>query len=232
MIKKLIPYSIKIKYQLFKRFFKDYQTKFATKKATINSKFEIKTIQEIKQGQFFENKFHNIQHASKKIESIIIEPQEIFSFWKIIGNTTVKNNYKVGRNIVNGKITEQIGGGICQLSSIIYLTALKANLKIIERHNHSVDIYNEADRFTPLGADSTVVYGYKDLRIKNNLKYPIQFKFEFNNNFITCKLVAQTEIISFEIEFLREYQINGIVKVKTIINGIEQYQSIYKLLIK
>jgi hypothetical protein len=50
----------------------------------------------------------------------------------------------------------------------VYHIGIIAGLDIIERYNHSVDIYTDDTRFAPLGTDATVVYGYKDLRIRNN----------------------------------------------------------------
>jgi len=58
------------------------------------------------------------------------------------------------------------GGGLCQLSGIIYHAVLEAGLEILERHPHSLDIYTATTRYTPLGSDAAVVYGHKDLRFK------------------------------------------------------------------
>jgi len=130
-IRALLPNSFKLKFRLIKRFLSDRSINFAvksnSKKTFPNS---ISTTQEIKQGAFFENKVQNIKTASFKVELIIINPNQVFSFWKIVGPPTKKNGYKKGRNIIKGKISEEIGGGLCQLSSILYITSLKANLEI------------------------------------------------------------------------------------------------------
>ncbi len=88
----------------------------------------------------------------------------------------------MSRNLVNGKIQFTYGGGICQVAGILYHLALMAGLDILERHSHSLDIYTEVERFTPLGADATVVYGYKDLRIRNNTGHPICFEIYITGN--------------------------------------------------
>jgi vancomycin resistance protein VanW len=206
IIKKWIPKNIKLGYNIVKRNF--FDTKFISKnsfakinKSEINFPFSIKTLQEIKNGTFLDNKIHNLKLASNYINTIIIYPNEIFSFWKIVKNPSEKNGFKKGRNIVNQKVSEEVGGGLCQLSGIMYHTSLKANLEIIERHNHSVDIYAESDRFTPLGADATVVYGYKDLRIKNNLAFPIQFEIKIIDQEIVCSLKSVEIIDEHLIEF-------------------------------
>jgi hypothetical protein len=64
-------------------------------------------------------------------------------------------------------------------------------LKIVERHQHSVDIYTEENRYTPLGTDATVVFGYKDLRIRNPYHFPIQFWFSVEENHFIGELCSK-----------------------------------------
>lgn len=227
-IKLLIPKKAKLKARLFRQFLIDSTIDFA-KKSSLELSFKnwISTRQEIKNGLFFENKIHNITIASHKIGNIIIQPNQYFSFWKIVGEPNEKNNFKKGRNIVNEKISEEIGGGLCQLSSIIYFTALKTNLEITERYNHSLDIYKEEERFTPLGADATVVYGYKDLRIKNTYSFPIQFSFTFEENYIYCHLLSTEKIDENQIDFIRNHK-EQTIEVSTTKNNNHYCFSIYK----
>ncbi|VXA94085.1 conserved hypothetical protein [Flavobacterium sp. 9AF] len=229
ILKRIIPQKVKLKLKLFKLFFCDYMLDFA--KPSIHQLqflFKIETKQEIKQGIHFDNKLHNFLIAKIKIEEVILFPNQIFSFWKLVGNPSEKNNFKKGRNIIDGKVSENIGGGLCQISSIVYVTALKAGLEIIERHNHSVDIYKESERFTPLGSDATVAYGYKDLRIKNTFPFPIRFSFEIKNNSIVCNIESVERIENKELNFKRVSEDNNNVKVLTEINGVPKYYSIYK----
>lgn len=230
--RKLIPSNIKLKFQHLKRFFSDlkYRSKngFASDKtSSVQFPFQITTIQEIKKSTLFENKVHNIKTASARIEPVLILPNEIFSFWKTIGAPNKKNNFKKGRNIVNGQLFEEIGGGLCQLSGIVYLTALKGGVEIIERYNHSIDIYKEEERFTPLGSDATVVYGYKDLRIRNNYPFPIRFSFSLEEDQIICKLSSPNKIKENKLQFERTDK-EKTIEVVTLINSVFYGTSIYK----
>jgi vancomycin resistance protein VanW len=230
-LRAIIPNKLKLKFRLFKRYLSDRKINFAfTSNERIRFSNLISTVQEIKHGPFFDNKVHNIKTASHKVETILIKPEEIFSFWKIVGSPSKKNNFRKGRNIIKGKVSEEIGGGLCQLSSIIYITALKANLKIEERHNHSIDIYKEAERFTPLGSDATVVHGYKDLRIKNSFDFPIRFSFSFIENQIICNLESLEKIPENKLDFIRNYKAN-LIEVSTTINSNHQCYSIYKTMV-
>lgn len=228
-LKSIIPKHLKLKFRLIQRFLSDKSVDFANSNSNTLFQYTLSSIQEIKQGAFFENKVHNIKTASYKVESLIIKPNQVFSFWKIVSSPTAKNGFKKGRNIIKGKVSEEIGGGLCQLSSIIYITALKGNLEIVERYNHSVDIYKEDERFTPLGADATVVYGYKDLRIRNNYNFPIQFSLSFEDNKIICKLKSHEKIEECSLDFIRNYKENQI-EVITSINSTHHCVSTYKIM--
>ena len=170
-IKKIVPFYIKVKLQLLKRSVRDvvkgYYFNYAKRRYSTNDfSNSIALKQELKPNKA---KNKNLLRAIKRIEQIQINPNEILSFWRIVGNPSKKNGFTESRSLVNGKIENTIGGGLCQLSGLMYYISLIAQLEILERHNHSIDIYNEETRFTPLGSDATVAYGYKDLKIRNNL---------------------------------------------------------------
>lgn len=116
------------------------------------------------------SRVNNIRLASKKINGVILKPGEIFSFNDIVGKRESKTGYKSAKILVNGESSEDVGGGICQLSSTIYNTALKLGMEITERHAHSGDVC-----YVPKGKDAAVSYGYKDLKFKNTKDYPIKF---------------------------------------------------------
>ncbi len=155
--------------------------------------------QKIIQNETYESKLYNFGLASQKINQYIIPPSSIFSFWDTIGNPN--NQFKKGRTIQKGKIVEDVGGGLCQVSGIIYHVSLMAGLKIMERYNHSVDIYTEDTRFCPLGSDATVAYGYKDLRILNQYPFPIKFELEVKDKLLSIKLLSTQPIEEVALEF-------------------------------
>tara|TARA_B110000902_G_C14164891_1_gene534576 strand:- start:153 stop:539 length:387 start_codon:yes stop_codon:yes gene_type:complete len=118
-----------------------------------------------------------------------------------VGCPSKGNGFVESRSIVDGVLTATYGGGLCQLSGLIYYAAILANLEVIERYNHSKDIYTDETRFTPLGSDATVVYGFKDLKIKNNLKKPIRFSFLVDKNSLTIRINSDEVLIKNTIEF-------------------------------
>lgn len=209
-LKALIPAPMRLRYQVYKRFWRDLRMGLHKRLATPTGRSipawtsNISTDQIVRPSHLFENKIHNIKLAGKRIRKVVVWPGEVFSFWHVIGEPHANNGYKAGRNLVGGALTESIGGGLCQLSGILYHTALKAGLEIIERHNHSVDIYEDDQRFCPLGADATVVYGYKDLRFINNTDAPIGFEIRANKEGVTCKMNSTATLHERQIEFKRQ----------------------------
>ncbi|MCR9249131.1 MAG: VanW family protein [bacterium] len=219
---RLLPVPIRVQLKLILRYFSDMSkgisSKIAKSTGDIKTQSEFKIAQPVKKSHLYENKLHNLRLAANSIEKIVIKPGEIFSFWSAVGKPVERNGFRKGRNLVNGVLSEQVGGGLCQVASIIYHAGIQSNLKVRERFHHSVDIYEEHERFTPLGADATVVYGYKDLRLENIYPFDIQFQFDVQDEVINCSLVAEGELEIKEIVFEVE-EIDKRREVKTKIKG-------------
>ncbi len=122
-------------------------------------------------------KIENLRIAARKINRLEVKANEVFSFWKHIGNPNYGKGYVVGREIREGCIVPTIAGGLCQLSNALYDAALKANFEIVERHKHTKVIKGslaEEDR------DATVKWNYIDLRFKS--KYDFRIEVEFTSD--------------------------------------------------
>jgi vancomycin resistance protein VanW len=130
--------------------------------------------QSIKQSPLWEGKLANLQRGAAVLDGVLVAPGELFSFWHWIGQPTSARGFAVGRAIRDDLATGDPGGGLCQLSGIVYELGLRGGLTVVERHAHSRDLYaTEEERFTPLGLDATVVCPWKDLRLENPLDVPV-----------------------------------------------------------
>jgi len=128
--------------------------------------------------ELVDGKIHNIRQAMKNLDGIVVRKGEIFSFWRQLGRPSKSKGYALGRELREGCIIPQTGGGICQLSNAIYDAALKAGLEIVERHGHSQVIKGS---LAELGRDATVFYNYVDLRLKSSQDWQLQVKMEKNH---------------------------------------------------
>ena len=129
----------------------------------------------------FENKRKNLEIALSQVDGILIRPNEVFSFWQLIGDPTAKRGFRAGLTILQGRAAEGIGGGLCQLSNMMHWLALHSDLTVSERHRHSFDVFPDESRDTPFGTGATVVHNYKDLRLRNNTNNTYQFRFELTS---------------------------------------------------
>jgi vancomycin resistance protein VanW len=186
---------------------------------------QIELTQAIKVTDFSENKIHNLVLAAQSINDVVVNPGQIFSFWALIGSPSQQRGYLEGRSLVNQQLQAEYGGGLCQLSGLLYHLALKAGLNILERHPHSVDLYTDETRFAPLGSDATVVYGYKDFRFINNLNQPLGFQIKVGIDFVTGQLCAEGEMAEYEIEFMVQPHPYGI-EVETIQRSLSNTETL------
>ncbi len=171
--------------------------------------------QRINISEWAENKKHNLRLAVATFQDLPLDPGEVFAYWHYVGNPTERAGYKVGINIIASKLGFDVGGGLCQLSGLLYHLALTAGLEVIERHPHSVDLYTEETRYTPLGADATSAYGYKDLRLRNNRGFPICFRVRIEETELIGSLCSPENIEEHQLEFPLEVR-DGVEVVQTL----------------
>jgi vancomycin resistance protein VanW len=113
------------------------------------------------------NKIENLKLAVKQINGIVIRPGETFSYWRLIGRPTKRKGYKEGMVLYYGGFKAGVGGGLCQLSNLIYWMTLHTPLRVSERYRHSYDVFPDVSRTQPFGSGATCVYNYRDLQIYN-----------------------------------------------------------------
>lgn len=229
----LIPAPLRLQYKIAHRTLRDIHSGHVFRFARLDNQTTplehcVEIIQEVKPGTLFENKCHNIRLAAAKISLVTVLPGQVFSFWKILGYPTLSNGFKNGRNLINGKISEAPGGGLCQVSGILHHLALKTGLEVIERHHHSVDIYQEHERFAPLGSDATVVYGYKDLRLRNAYPFAIRFELSLERANLHCRLLSEQSLDTHEVAFIRQRS-DQMVHVQAMREGAIISRSTYRL---
>lgn len=122
------------------------------------------------------NKVHNLRLACARLDGLLLEPGDLFSFCSTVGRTSRWRGYLDGLEMHKGKLVGAPGGGLCQLSNLIYWMALHLDLAIVERHHHGLDLFPDDDRAVPFGMGATVFYNYVDFRFRNTLDQPLVLK--------------------------------------------------------
>lgn len=114
------------------------------------------------------SRIHNISLAVSRLHGVVIAPGEIFSFAQKIGTISAETGYQQAYVIREKKTVLEDGGGVCQVSTTLFRTALSAGLPIIERqpHYYRVSFYEQGGY--PPGLDATVYPPSPDLKFKND----------------------------------------------------------------
>lgn len=73
-----------------------------------------------------------------------------------------------------GRIGSDVGGGLCQLSNLIFWMTLHTPLTVVERYRHSHDVFPDTNRTQPFGSGATCAYPHRDLMIRNDTEQPFQ----------------------------------------------------------
>ena len=134
--------------------------------------------------QLQKNKVKNLQLASQKIDGIVVNPGEEFSFWNLVGNATKRKGYLEGLVISNSQMKKGIGGGLCQMANMIHWLVLHTPLTVTELHHHSDALFPDVKRRVPFGTGTSISYKALDYRFKNTTKYPIQIRVWLDDTFL------------------------------------------------
>ncbi|MES2436896.1 MAG: VanW family protein [Patescibacteria group bacterium] len=135
-------------------------------------------------------KITNLKLAAEKLNGLIIEPGATFSFWNTLGNPSLKNGYVEGMLLSEGKVVRGVGGGLCQMSNLLFWMFLHAPVEIVERFHHSRDSFPDSGRTLPFGSGATVFYNLIDLKIKNTSDQPIQLKIWLTDTQLKGQILA------------------------------------------
>lgn len=136
------------------------------------------------------NRTTNLNIACKTINGTIVKPGETFSFNGKLGVRTPEKGYKPATIFTGSTGTAQeVGGGICQVASTMFNTALLGNNTIVERQQHSQKV-----SYCPVGRDAGIYYGSKDFRFKNNTNYNIKIKAWISDGTLTVQFLTTEQV--------------------------------------
>ena len=140
------------------------------------------------------NKVKNLQLASKKIDGIIVNPGEEFSFWNLVGNATKRKGYVEGLVISNSQMKKGVGGGLCQMANMIHWLVLHTPLEVTELHHHSDALFPDVKRRVPFGTGTSISYKALDYRFKNTTDNPIQIRIWLDDTFLYGEIRSNVDL--------------------------------------
>lgn len=156
------------------------------------------------------SRIHNIKIGLSKFNGLIIKPGEEFSFNKFLGEVDGENNYKAELVIKSGELEYEYGGGICQVSTTLFRSAIDAGLPIVERKAHSFPVRY----YNPQGFDSTIYPGVVDLKFKNDTPNHILIQGKVVKNKISFEIFGTKDgrIVKVDMPISYDQQPSGSMK--------------------
>ena len=140
----------------------------------------------------------NVKLSAKLINGIVLNSGDTFSYNDSVGKRTEARGFMPAPAYVKGETVDEVGGGICQTSSTLYLACLLSNMEITERYAH---------RYVPAyidwGMDATVSWGGPDYKFTNNTLYPVKIVTEYSKGYLTIKLLG-TNIDGIRVKMTNE----------------------------
>lgn len=153
----------------------------------------------------------NLKLACAAINGTILNPGDVFSFNKIVGERTAAKGYRPATVYVSGESKPELGGGVCQVASAIYWATLLADLEIVERTEHMFVV-----TYVPMGMDATIYWGSLDYQFKNTTKYPLRIDASVHDGKVFIDLVGTDErdyTIDMEYQVLSSTQWKDVEKI-------------------
>jgi len=147
-----------------------------------------------------ENKVFNLKVLAKKLDGLMVQSGETFSFWRVAKGADKHTPYREGLVLRGGKLVVAPAGGLCQMSNLLFWVFLHSPLDIVERHTHRVKTFTTPEGM-PEGVDATISEGWLDLKLTNNTDFAFQIGIDFDETTITCTLYADKQLLTeYEIE--------------------------------
>lgn len=128
----------------------------------------------------------NVRRAGLRLDGLVIPARGKLSYNRAVGPRDEAHGFAQAPVIYNGKMVDQAGGGACQPSSTLHAAALVAGLSIVERSEHTW-----TSTYIAPGLDATVVWGRKDLVLRNPYPFPVRLHVELGPGWITTRVLGE-----------------------------------------
>ncbi len=131
----------------------------------------------------FAPRLQNIHRAADLMDDTLLLPGDVFSLNGVVGERTAERGFAAGFIINNGRLEVDFGGGVSQLATTTFNAAYFAGLEIVEHNPHSFYI----SRY-PEGRESTVAWGYKDVRFRNDSPHGVFVTTSYTDSSVTVSV--------------------------------------------
>lgn len=135
-----------------------------------------------------ENRNNNLRLLCQALDGHIVQPGETFSYNEVVGERTAERGYLPAPAYSGNRLTDSIGGGVCQGSTTLYNCVLLADLEVVFRACHGAKV-----TYVPAGLDAAVNYLTTDFKFRNQYRFPVKIQAEVSDGFVKMKLLGTDE---------------------------------------
>jgi vancomycin resistance protein YoaR len=148
----------------------------------------------------------NLSLAAKAVHGQVLIPGQTYSFNRAAGERSEARGYRYANVVVGNTLVPDIGGGICQVTTTLFMAVAQAGLDFPEIHNHGIPV-----EYAPPGLDAAVAWNYLDLKVKNNFGHPVVFGAWVEDGTVLVRVFSKSLESTYELEpvILEEYPQEG-----------------------
>lgn len=160
-------------------------------------------------------RIQNIQVGAAKLNGVLVAPGETFSMADAVGEVSKETGYAESSVIFGDQTVQDVGGGLCQVSTTLFRAAFNYGLEINERHAHGYRVYyyerlgNRQLDPGLAGLDASVYLPVLDLKFTNDTPYWILMEAQPDLNLFQL----QWRFYSTDVNRYVEYTSTGLTNV-------------------
>lgn len=134
---------------------------------------------------------HNLKLLEARLSSVLLQPGQIFSFWRLAGKPRREAGFKIGPVYDGQSLREGYDAGADQMASALYYLALLADFEILERTAGRLAPRAVGMDFVPLGLEALVHFPERDLRFRSTLPFNVALQVQVSHDALVVTLYGQ-----------------------------------------
>ncbi len=138
----------------------------------------------------------NVRLAAEALDGLVLEPGQVLSFNAVVGARSLERGYQPAPVILHESKQTQVGGGVCQVASTVFVAGLLSGLDVAERWRHTLPV-----DYIALGEDATIAWGAKDLKLRNTLGQRVRLRVRLAGAALSARFEGEEgSELGFELE--------------------------------
>jgi vancomycin resistance protein VanW len=173
--------------------------------------------------QLQRNKVGNLRLAVDRLDGLVLAPGQRLSFWWHVRKPSARRGFLDGLVLDGGRLTAGVGGGLCQLTNLVYWMTLHTPLAVVERWRHTYDVFPDSGRTQPFGTGATCSWPVLDLQVANPTHTAFRLALQVTDTHLVGAWTADRPVLSrYEIYETDQVMVNDAPGVFTRRNVIRR----------